>query len=37
MNVRTDVCMDKAQFFDWLERQERRHELADGRLVMLRW
>lgn len=35
MNVRTDVRMDKAQFFDWLERQDRKHELADGRVVML--
>ncbi|MBV9064987.1 MAG: Uma2 family endonuclease [Methylobacteriaceae bacterium] len=35
MNVRTDVRMDKAQFFGWLEHQERRHELADGRVVML--
>ncbi|MEA2839626.1 MAG: hypothetical protein QOF41_956 [Methylobacteriaceae bacterium] len=35
MNVRTDVRMDKAQFFDWLEHQERKHELADGRVVML--
>src|SRR5947209_6633480 len=37
MNVRTDVRMDKAQFFDWLEHQERKHELADGRAVMLPW
>jgi Uma2 family endonuclease len=35
MNVRTDVRMDKAQFFDWLEHQERKYELADGRVVML--
>ena len=35
MNVRTDIRMDKAQFFDWLEHQERKHELADGRVVML--
>jgi Uma2 family endonuclease len=35
MNVRTDVRMDKAQFFAWLERQDRKHELADGRVVML--
>ncbi|MBV8850876.1 MAG: Uma2 family endonuclease [Methylobacteriaceae bacterium] len=35
MNVRTDVRMDKAQFFDWLQHQERKHELADGRVVML--
>jgi Uma2 family endonuclease len=35
MNVRTDIRMDKAQFFDWLERQDRKHELADGRVVML--
>jgi hypothetical protein len=35
MNVRTKVRMDKAQFFDWLEHQERKHELADGRVVML--
>lgn len=34
MNVRTDVCMDKAQFFDWLEHQDRKYELADGRVVM---
>jgi Uma2 family endonuclease len=37
MNVRTDVRMDKAQFFAWLERQDRKHELADGRVVMLPW
>ena len=37
MNVRTDVRMDKAQFFDWLEHQERKHELADGRVVMMPW
>jgi len=35
MNVRTNVRMGKAQFFDWLEHQERKHELADGRVVML--
>jgi Uma2 family endonuclease len=35
MNVRTEVRMDKAQFFDWLDHQERKHELADGRVVML--
>jgi Uma2 family endonuclease len=35
MNVRTDVRMDKAQFFDWLDHQERKHELADGRVVVL--
>jgi Uma2 family endonuclease len=35
MNVRTDVRMDKAQFFDWLEHQGRKYELADGRAVML--
>jgi Uma2 family endonuclease len=37
MNVRTNVRMDKAQFFDWLERQERRHELANGSVVMMPW
>jgi Uma2 family endonuclease len=37
MNVRTDVRMDKAQFFDWLEHQERKHELADGRVAMMPW
>jgi Uma2 family endonuclease len=37
MNVRTEVPLDKAQFFDWLEHQERKHELADGRAVMLPW
>jgi Uma2 family endonuclease len=35
MNVRIDVRMDKAQFFNWLEHQERKHELADGRVSML--
>jgi len=35
MNVRTDVRMDKAQFFNWLEHQERKYELAEGRVVML--
>src|SRR5947209_18112597 len=35
MNVRTHVRMAKAQFFDWLETQDRKHELADGRVVML--
>jgi Uma2 family endonuclease len=37
MNVRTNVRMDKAQFFDWLEHQERKYELADGRVVMMPW
>ncbi|HEX3179775.1 MAG TPA: Uma2 family endonuclease [Beijerinckiaceae bacterium] len=37
MNVRTDVRMDKAQFFEWLEHQERKYELADGRVVMMPW
>jgi Uma2 family endonuclease len=37
MNVRTDVRMDKAQFFDWLEHQDRKYELADGRVVMMPW
>src|SRR3954453_19713709 len=37
MNVRTDVRMDKAQFFDWLEHQKRKYELADGRVVMMPW
>jgi Uma2 family endonuclease len=37
MNVRTDVRMGKAQFFDWLEHQERKYELADGRVVMMPW
>ena len=37
MNVRTHVRMDKAQFFDWLEHQERKYELADGRVVMMPW
>ncbi len=35
MNVRPDIRMDKNQFFRWLERQERRCELADGRVVLL--
>jgi Uma2 family endonuclease len=35
MNVRTEIRMDKAQFFAWLEHQERKHELADGRVLML--
>jgi Uma2 family endonuclease len=30
MNVRTLPSMDKATFFRWLERQERRFELVDG-------
>ena len=30
MNVRTTPPMDKATFFRWLERQERRHDLVDG-------
>ncbi len=37
MNVRTDVRMGKAQFFDWLEHQDRKYELADGRVVMMPW
>lgn len=35
MSVRPDVRMDKDQFFAWLDRQERRHELMDGRVVVL--
>lgn len=35
MNVRTTPPMDKATFFRWLERQDRRHELVDGAPRML--
>lgn len=35
MNIRTTPPMDKATFYRWLERQERRHELVDGRPRML--
>jgi Uma2 family endonuclease len=31
MNLRTDIRMDKDDFYRWLERQERRFELVDGR------
>lgn len=35
MNIRTTPPMDKATFYRWLERQERRHELVDGKPRML--
>jgi Uma2 family endonuclease len=35
MNLRTDIRMDKDAFYRWLERQERRFELVDGRPVMM--
>jgi Uma2 family endonuclease len=35
MNIRTTLPMDKATFYRWLERQERRHELVDGKPRML--
>lgn len=34
MNVRTNLLMDETTFFEWLERQERKHELVDGRPVI---
>ena len=34
MNIRTDVRLDKAEFFAWIDRQDRRYELADGRVVV---
>ena len=37
MNVRTLPSMDKATFFRWSERQERRFELVDGVPRMLPW
>ncbi|WP_406853816.1 Uma2 family endonuclease [Alsobacter sp. KACC 23698] len=37
MNIRTAPPMDKATFYRWLERQERRWELADGVPRMLPW
>lgn len=35
MNIRSELRMDKAQFFAWLDCQERKHELANGRVVLL--
>ena len=35
MNVVTRQRMDKASFFAWTERQERKYELADGIVVMM--
>jgi len=35
MNIRTTPPMDKATFYRWLARQERRHELVDGTPRML--
>jgi Uma2 family endonuclease len=35
MNAATDIRMDKATFYKWLERQEGRYELAGGRATMM--
>lgn len=35
MNVRTDIRLDKAQFFAWAEGRKQKYELADGRVVLL--
>ena len=35
MNAVADIRMDKETFYRWVERQERRHELVDGRPVMM--
>ena len=35
MNVRAELRLDKDAFFSWLETQDRRHELVNGRPVML--
>ena len=34
MNAPADLRLDKTQFFAWSERQERKYELADGRVVV---
>lgn len=34
MNERIDLRLDKATFLDWIQRQDRRHELVRGRVVM---
>jgi Uma2 family endonuclease len=35
MNAVADIRMDKETFYRWVERQERRHELVNGRPVMM--
>jgi Uma2 family endonuclease len=35
MNIQLPVHMDKAAFFAWVDRQEGRYELSDGRVVMM--
>jgi Uma2 family endonuclease len=35
MNVQTDLRMDKAAFLAWVQEREGRHELDDGRVVMM--
>jgi Uma2 family endonuclease len=35
MNLRPDLCMDKAAFIAWMAANEGRYELAGGRVVMM--
>ena len=35
MNVQTDLRMDKASFLAWVQGREGRHELYEGRVVMM--
>src|SRR5262249_48533232 len=35
MNVQTDLQMDKATFLAWVQGREGRHELDEGRVVMM--
>ena len=35
MNVQLPLHMDKPAFLEWVQRQEGRYELADGRVVMM--
>jgi Uma2 family endonuclease len=35
MNVQTNARMDKAAFLAWVQAREQRHELAEGRVVMM--
>jgi Uma2 family endonuclease len=35
MNIELPVYMDKASFLSWVERQEERYELVEGRVIMM--
>jgi hypothetical protein len=35
MNVQLPLHMDKPAFLEWVQRQEGRYELADGRVVVM--